>query len=211
MSKKKNLTAIAMSNVDELVESTLPEPKDLLYMWNPNRNTYDVIDSSTGREVSSENYLEKAFEKYVYTPMLGMLVAEAIRSGATLGDIENNPRFPSKACIYYWRTKYKEFDIRFQQAFRDRGDYWHDTAIDIALSTTNKEDVPINKLKVDTLKWAAERANPETYGQKKIDIEFNAPRVIVLNTGIDREGAPTIEELLSKKEPITIDAEVVNE
>lgn len=204
MSKSKKLLAIAETQI------TPPEPaKNLIYLYNSRNDDFDVIDPNTGLMVSKESSLSHKFKDYVYTPELGMQICEAIRSGMTILQINKDARFPPSSAIYYWMSKHKEFALRYEQAFRQRGDHFHDKAIDIALSTGSKDEANINKLKVDTLKWAAERADPERYGQKKADISINQPAVIVLNTGIDREGAPTIEELLSKKEPITIEGEVV--
>lgn len=204
MSKKEILSEI----VAELVNPP-PENKDLIYLYNKRTNEFDVIDPNTGLMVSQESSLSRQFKDYVYTPQAGMMICEAIRAGMTIFQMNQDSRFPPSSAIYYWMSKHKEFQLRYEQAFRQRGDHFHDKAIDIALSTSSKEEANINKLKVDTLKWAAERADPERYGQKKADISINQPSVIVLNTGIDREGAPTIEELLSKKEPITIEGEVI--
>jgi hypothetical protein len=204
--KKEILSEIAA----ELIP--VPEkPKDLIYLFNKRTNEFDVIDPNTGLIVSKESSLSQKFKDYVYTPEAGMMICEAVRSGMTISQINSDPRFPPSSAIYYWMSKHKEFQLRYEQAFKQRGDHFHDKALEIALSTASKEEVNINKLKVDTLKWAAERADPERYGQKKADIAINQPSVIVLNTGIDREGAPSIEELLSKKEPLTIEGEVVSE
>lgn len=206
MSKKENLADIANDAI------TVPPPSpDLIYLYNKRTNAFDIIDPNTGLMVSEESHLSKVFKDYQYTPERGMMVCEAIRSGMTIMQMNQDSRFPPSSAIYYWMSKHKEFSLRYEQAFRQRGDFFHDKAIDIALSTGSKEEATVNKLKVDTLKWAAERADPERFGQKKADISINQPSVIVLNTGIDREGAPTIEELLSKREPITIEGEVINE
>lgn len=213
-----NLNGESMSKQEILLElsseelTDLPEPKkNLIYLFNKRTNEFDVIDPNTGLMVSQESSLSKQFKDYVYTPEIGMMICEAIRAGMTILQVNQDPRFPPSSAIYFWMSKHKEFQLRYEQAFRQRGDHFHDKAIDIALSTSSKDEATINKLKVDTLKWAAERADPERYGQKKADISINQPSVIILNTGIDREGAPTIEELLSKKEPITIEGEVIGE
>lgn len=211
MSAKELSENLALENIEKLSdELKTSDKKDLIYLFNKNTNCYDVIDPATGLMISEERSMDKIFKDYVYTPQAGMIICEAIRSGMTLAQMANNPKFPSTAAIYYWKSKYKDFSIRFENAFRERGDYFHDKAIEIALDTSTKDEATINKLKVDTLKWAAERADPEKYGTKKAEISVHQPSVIVLNTGIDREGAPTIEELLSKKEPITIEAEVIS-
>lgn len=207
MNKKEALLELSSEELTDLPETQ----KNLIYLYNKRTNEFDVIDPNTGLMVSQESSLSKQFKDYVYTPERGMMICEAIRSGMTIMQMNQDSRFPPSSAIYYWMSKHKEFSLRYEQAFRQRGDHFHDKAIDIALSTESKDEATVNKLKVDTLKWAAERADPERFGQKKVDISINQPSVIVLNTGIDREGAPTIEELLSKKEPITIEGEVINE
>lgn len=104
-----------------------------------------------------------------------------------------------------------ELRIRYEQARLQRADAYHDKALTLATDRTlTKDDVPRAKLEIDTLKWAAEKADPDRYGNRKEALVTSQPSVIILNTGIDREGAPSIADLLMKKEPVTIEGEIIS-
>lgn len=53
-----------------------------------------------------------------------------------------------------------------------------------------KDDVPAAKLRVDTLKWAAEKASPEYYG-KQDKVSTGTSISVTLHTGVLDTKAPT--------------------
>lgn len=98
---------------------------------------------------------------------------------------------PSYSRIMAWEALYPEFKIRVQAARRQRAEAFADMALETALAVTNKDDVPAAKLAVDTLKWRAEKADPDNYGSKK---ESDGPKgtsiSITLHTGVLDSPAP---------------------
>lgn len=155
---------------------------NLLHIWNKDAQKYDIIDITTGRPFAQEEYKPVA---HTYSTMLADHICGMLREGRTLQDICRQPDMPSINRIYGWLNMYPDFKRRYQMARKDRADHFHDKALDIALNVSHKDDVPAAKLAVDTLKWAAEKANPENYGQKTEVKQTSAQSVtITLHTGV---------------------------
>jgi hypothetical protein len=184
----------------------VPELKDLHTYRNRQTGKIEQIDLRTGKMY--EPYLPMRKSEFCNTT--ADLICNAIREGDSLKHICEENNIP-QSVFYAWLSLYPEFRMRYQDARVQRAEYHFHKAVDTAetaLSAT-KDEIPGIKVVVDTHKWAAEKSDPERYGTRKTEIEINQPSVIVLNTGIDREGAPSIEELLRKKEPVTVEAEVI--
>lgn len=182
----------------------LPESQTT-HIYNPAKRKYEVLCLKTGRLLEE---VDQNTSPTVYSTQIADSICDRIRAGETLQSICRDPNMPSVTRIYHWMSIHPDLRIRYEQARLQRADAFHDKAIELGLSMPSKDDVPATKLAVDTLKWAAEKASPNYYGSKKEEDVIHKPTIIVLNTGIDREGAPSIEELLRKKEPVTIEAEV---
>lgn len=163
------------------MEVTTMEP-NLLHIWNKDSQKYDIIDLNTGRLHAQEEFKPVA---HTYSTMLADHICGMIREGRTLQDICRQPDMPSINRIYGWLNLHPDFKRRYQMARKDRADHFHDKALDIALHVNHKDDVPAAKLAVDTLKWAAEKANPENYGQKTEVKQTGGQTVTIsLHTGV---------------------------
>lgn len=82
-----------------------------------------------------------------------------------------------------------EFDQMFRWAKRVRAELLRDEALETALSANGESERMVAgiKLAVETLKWAAEKDDPETFGNRtKIDGTLGVMQLIV-DTGIRRE------------------------
>lgn len=160
----------------------MEQENNLLHIWNKEAQKYDIIDVSTGRHFAQEEYKPVA---HTYSTMLADHICGMIREGRTLQDICRQQDMPSINRIYGWLNLHPDFKRRYQMARKDRADHFHDKALDIALHVSHKDDVPAAKLAVDTLKWAAEKANPEQYGQKTEVKQTGGQSVtITLHTGV---------------------------
>lgn len=190
------------------IDESLPVPtvKDLLTYRNKETGKIEQIDLRTGKMY--EPYIPVRKGEFCNTT--ADLICNAIREGESLASICRDNNIP-QSVFYAWLSVYPEFKQRYNDARVQRSDYHFHRAVDIAEKalSASKDEIPGLKVAVDTHRWAAEKSDPERYGSKKTEIEINQPSVIVLNTGIDREGAPTIEELLRKKDPVTVEGEVV--
>lgn len=113
-----------------------------------------------------------------------MLVTE----GYSLKEISKIQGMPPLHIIYKWSRDYKVFKDCLQQAREDRAHFYHDHAIDTAMATNDKDKVPVSRLQIDTLKWAAEKGNSGSYGAKQV-IEGNPDKPVnfIIDTGVRRE------------------------
>lgn len=184
----------------------VPTEKDLLIYRNKETGKIEQIDLRTGKKY--EPYLPVRQGEFCNTT--ADLICNAIREGDSLKQVCKENNIPISV-FYAWLSVYPEFKMRYNDARVQRSDYHFHKAVDVAETalTATKDEIPGIKVVVDTHKWAAEKSDPERYGTRKTEIEINQPSVIVLNTGIDREGAPSIEELLRKKDPVTVEGEVI--
>ncbi len=134
-----------------------------------------------------------------------MLVTE----GHTLKEISKIKGMPPMHIIYSWTRNNKKFKEDLHVARQDRAHFYHDHAIDVAMETRRKIDVPVNKFKVETLKWAAEKGNASTYGSKTVH-EGNpeAPIQFIIDTGVRRTPIEVQAEQVVQVESKTEDLDV---
>lgn len=163
--------------------TTLPKKENLHYLYNSGTQSYDVLDLSTGKQVSTERFETSATK---YTLPLCDYICDLIRNGKTLKAIGEMDNMPSAARIYSWESIYPEFKLRIQAARKQRAETFADKALEIALTPNlSKDQVPAAKLAVDTLKWRAEKADPDNYGTKKVDEGPKGTNIsITLHTGV---------------------------
>lgn len=117
----------------------------------------------------------------------------------------------TKACKKYnitystlmrWAEDFPEFGKELDKAKRYRADSTHDQIVDLVDRLTkeqlNKTQVEAIGKAADILKWSAEKSDPNRFGGKTEKGQQGAVQIII-QTGISRE------------DPTTITAEVVNE
>ena len=166
----------------------LPEkPKNLHYIWNQGIKKFDVIDLDTGKMYDPIDYHVSAIK---YSPLMADVICAQIREGKTLQTICQEPDMPSITRFYSWLALNPELRVKYEQARKQRADRFHDQAIELALSMPHKDMVPGVKLAIDTLKWAAEKANPDYYGKKETDGPKGTSISITLHTGVLDSTAP---------------------
>lgn len=142
----------------------------------------EVICLDTGEVINQGVDLSK----YKFDLHTAMLVCQHIREGATLKQIDNDPDLPSLTVIHYWRRTNASFDEEIKLARKDRAEYYHDRVLDLADETLDKDEVAVNKFKADQYKWAAEKGDPASYGNKIEHTGSNVAPSIVVVTGISR-------------------------
>lgn len=130
---------------------------------------------------------------FVYTPAILDEICQEIASGRSLTHVCDGIRYPTYAQFCRWRRMYPEVNTYLEAARKDRAESLRDQALDEAMQTTTKDEVPAQNLKVNTLKWLSGVDDVRYKESAKIDVAMSAPTQIIVNTGIDR--APrTIEE-----------------
>jgi transposase-like protein len=198
----------------------LPKPPRHFYRTN-NVGLLEAVDVATGRvlavQSSPYDFLENKFDRLVeiktpegpvfiekglsfdhtkksytqeYSSALADLICEKIVNGYTVVEAAKEYGV-DYASICRWRREKEEFRVAVAQATKDRAENFHDQAIMEARSVNSGD----KKLEVETLKWAAERGDPDKFGNKTtLRGDKDAPITWVIDTGIRRKGDPGFEE-----------------
>jgi hypothetical protein len=110
-----------------------------------------------------------------YTPELGREIGEAIASSelGLIHLVNANPHWPDRATIFKWRTLHKDFGdiymrakeeqcevvVEYMQEVMSEPHKWEDPETGVC-----KIDVPMLRLKMDTMKWHASKLKPKKFG-----------------------------------------------
>lgn len=118
-----------------------------------------------------------------YTPELGQEIANAIASSelGLIHIVNQNPHWPDRATIFKWRTLHKDFGDMYARAKEEQMDVVVEYMQELMSEphkfedpTTGREiiDVPMLRLKMDTMKWHASKLKRKKYGDDyKNDVE----------------------------------------
>jgi len=163
-----------------------------------------AIDMYTGEVVSLAEH-EVLGRSYKYTLNWGDAICEAIRQGMTMKKIGDHPKYPPLSVIYTWRDRHPDFKERMKAAKQDRAEFHRDRALEIAEETESKEEAHVNRLKVDTHKWAASKDDPARY-ENNIKVEQHHTGQVgffALRTGVPRSEGE--KELTEGRDGLTIE------
>lgn len=167
----------------------------------PANNLHQVLtpDGKLVWAVKGVNPYDLPKTHYPFNEVTMDVICMRVTEGATITELGEEDGFPPAHVMYRWVRKYKEFGKNLIQARKDRAHYFADQVIDIANQTTKKGEVPVNQLKINANKWAAEKGNSSEYGNSTtVKGDKDNPVTFVIDTGIRRE----IEE----KEPIEVES-----
>lgn len=179
------------------------EKKDRYYYYTDDDGYLVKLDITTGKIVATSGDIGSAFKKgvpmnprwvkgglatsWVYNDMYRDLICQRIAEGKTLTNICKEAGFPSISTVARWRSENPDFNDAIAAARKMRAEVHHDKiaeALD-GIRDLNKEDIPAEKLYIDTNKWLAEKNDPETYGNKVMhEGDGSAPIQMVINTGV---------------------------
>lgn len=174
----------------------LPFMQETFYEYDENKKLVEV-DCVTGEIVAREVQKEQPWK---YTLPVSKRICDHLRAGKTLTAIAKMSGMPSIGAIYHWRRAFPDFEEQVKLAREYSAEHAHDRIIDIMNETESKEDVHVNEFKVRTLKWLAEKNDPDKYGNKTtIRGDKDAPLKLVVDTGIYYDDKPN-----------TIEGEVIN-
>lgn len=136
-----------------------------------------------------------------YDPDIGKAVCLLVREGFTLKEVVQRLPIKSVTNIYSWRSNHVDFREAFEAAKKDAADTFADRILEVAsCDSISKEDVPGERLKVESYKWLAEKANPQKYSPKSvISADEDHPLQILIDTGISRLESKETEETLEQE------------
>ena len=159
----------------------------------------EIIDLTTGENV----YHPKELANWQYTPSVGREIVQRVREGDPITAIGRREGCPPTSVLYSWIRLYPDFKEAIDLAKKERAEIYRDKIAESSEDTIEKEDVAAEKLRFDQLKWLAEKADPQQYGnQTKITGDLNAPLTLIVDTGIRRSQNKTEELLPAPTEPV---------
>jgi len=158
--------------------------------WDESIQEYNLIDVETGALVGREQ-LARVDGRFVYSMGLADRVASLVQGGATFTDVAKIEGMPPARVLMKWMTDKPNFREKVQLAKKIAAENAAQDAVNRALTEPGKDEVAGVKLAVETLKWQAEKLDPENWGSKvKISGDAQAPLQLIIDTGIRRPGDP---------------------
>ena len=73
----------------------------------------------------------------------------------------------SSRVFYKWMRTTKEREERYYEAKRKWADHIAEETLDIADGAIDAHDAQVRKLRIDTRRWLAARANPDNWGDRR--------------------------------------------
>ena len=156
----------------------------------------ETIDMYTGSVVASSANTQTK-QTYEYSIAWGDALCEAIRNGLTYKQINDHPKLPPMSVVYRWKELHPDFVARLKAARIDRAEYYRDMAVLTAEDTETKDEATVNRLKVDTYKWAAAKDDPAKFENNlKVDTKHSGQvGFFALRTGVPHnEGEKELTE-----------------
>jgi hypothetical protein len=158
----------------------------------------ELIDLFTG-EIVNTSARGTDLSEYVFNYKMAVLICQEVRNGRTLLDIGADPAFPSLDIIHHWQAMDRMFAEELRLARKARGEVFHDRIVGIAERAEagdlqTRQDIDSSKLALDAYKWAAEKADPERFGNKVTHEGSKTNPIVmrVVNTGINRDPLPDV-------------------
>lgn len=167
------------------------------------------IEGQMVRVQTGVHYREVDFKRrYALSDALADVICQKVMEGTAFTDIPLIPGMPSIGALRRWQKNSPEFAERIKEARRYRAEKMRDTAVNLGKDSVgrDKDEIPGRKLAIDSLKWAAEKDDPATYGSK-IEVAGNVVVEMRLETGIRRindPGAIIIETAPALPAPIPL-------
>lgn len=153
-----------------------------------------------GREV----WLEKGVsadriprrKHWVYSEVLGELIAQKVMEGTLLTKLCNGVDFPSYSQVCRWRAKYSEFADLLESARKFRAEKYHDDIVELSEDKeADEEEVARRRLEIESKKWLAEKNDNSRFGNKTKVEGMAGATVLLVNTGIQRPGDEGFREV----------------
>ena len=150
----------------ELTPANLPTKQDITYLYDSRLKKYEPYDLITGKKVGTE--IAEDFKLH-YTTEIGDYICDKVREGMTLTKIVALLPDVSLSQVYAWKATIPVFKERLNEARKQRAESFQDKAIDLAIDNVgiDSKEVASVRLAVDTLKWAAEKNDPDRFGKKE--------------------------------------------
>jgi hypothetical protein len=122
-----------------------------------------------------------------YNPVSAANICILVSEGYSLNEIGRMTGMPSAGTMFNWMANNKEFKEAYEEARRQRAEYYHDKIHEIA-HTVKESNSKSKNVAFSAFKHLASVNDPEKHGSRtKIVGDPNAPVGIIVDTGIHRE------------------------
>lgn len=183
--------------------------RDVMTVLNTQTKILETFNIHTGELVASSTQVS---QQWVYSLEIADAIINLVRQGKTYTSICTMEGFPPLHIFYQWRSIHPDFSKRLQDARADRANYFHDKAVDVLDSAEGitKDEVPGAKLRFDGYMKLAEKGSPSEFGNKIEHVgDGIAPKMIILNTGINRGDSHEQENIDGGRDIQTIPTRVI--
>lgn len=102
-----------------------------------------------------------------FTPELGDLICDRISEGTSLRKICLDDDMPNRRTVFRWLRTHADFCHQYDQAVEERAEHLVEEMLEIA-DSGEPEMAQVNRLRVDTRKWAASKFKPKKYGDRQV-------------------------------------------
>lgn len=155
----------------------------------------EIIDLLTGEVISNDHGEITPLTVYKFSYEKALYICQLVKEGKTLREITEELDTPLHI-ISHWQRTDRMFAEEMKLARKERGEAYHDKAMDLANAATSahKDSVPGLALAAKIYQWGAERAKPESYGNKVTHEGSETKPILmrVINTGISRAVKPDV-------------------
>lgn len=141
---------------------------------------------------------KKGVEVTEYSDTYANLICTMLAEGWLLSKLAELPGMPSLHTITIWKGNHPQFTEALKIAYQARAELMADKAIEVADQSTWKT-AKSDALKIDTVKWIAEKSDPERFGNKKND-QGNTFNFFV-TTGFEVPGGKIVPVEIDKRDP----------
>lgn len=98
-----------------------------------------------------------------FTEELGDEICAQVMQGYSLVKILKAENMPEPSTIYRWFRLHSKFRENYATAKQDQADYFVEDILEISDAATS-DTIQVDRLRVDTRKWAASKYKPKKYG-----------------------------------------------
>jgi hypothetical protein len=168
-----------------------PKTQETYHEYDPEEKILREYNIFTGEVVSEGPYNPGLEHKLTgrgmaFSERACEIIFDLLMQGKTLDEITKMPGMPSLSIITRWRAFKPEFDELILQARRARAELLYDQVLSESEATgANKDELAERKLRLEALKWSAERGNREAFAPTVPKEQGGAQTTIIeIHTGV---------------------------
>lgn len=148
--------------------------------------------SSSLQELMGGDTTHRSYHPAIVDKMCDVMVDE----GVTLSQVCRRDNYPSLSTVMRWCRVYPEISAKLDEARAMQAEGFYDEIVSgVDVSDLNRDEVAVEKLRFEKLKYLAGVSNPTRYGNRTIHSgDEKAPVQFVISTGINREQPGVVDE-----------------